>query len=43
MSTVLVTRLLEYWEPDLVPSRRPHADWEFVDVPAFVDALLGPS
>jgi putative hydrolase of the HAD superfamily len=41
MQTVLVTRLIALWRPELVTDRRPHADWEFEDVPAFVDALLG--
>ena len=36
---VLVTRLLATWWPDRISERRPHADWEFEDVPAFVDAL----
>jgi putative hydrolase of the HAD superfamily len=36
---VLVTRLLATWWPDRIAERRPHADWEFEDVPAFVDAL----
>jgi len=39
LRTVLVTRLLSLWWPDLVALRRPHADWEFPDVPAFVQAL----
>jgi putative hydrolase of the HAD superfamily len=39
MDTVLVTRFLMRWWPDKVAGRRPHADWEFEDVPAFVDAL----
>jgi putative hydrolase of the HAD superfamily len=40
MRTVLVTRLLNRWQPEIQASRRVHADWEFADVPAFVDALL---
>jgi len=36
---VLVTRLLTVYWPDRVEERRPHADWEFEDVPAFVAAL----
>ncbi len=36
---VLVTRLLSTWWPDRIAERRPHADWEFADVPAFVKAL----
>jgi putative hydrolase of the HAD superfamily len=36
---VLVTRLLATWWPDRIAERRPHADWEFEDVPAFVNAL----
>jgi len=36
---VLVTRYLRQYWPHLVDERRPHADWEFEDVPAFVDAL----
>lgn len=39
MATVLVTRLLATWWPDRIESRRPHADWEFDDVAAFVAAL----
>jgi len=39
LRTVLVTRLVSLWSPDLVPARRAHADWEFPDVPAFVAAL----
>ena len=39
MSTVLVTRLFSLWEPDKIEARRVHADWEFEDVAAFVDAL----
>ena len=39
MRTVLVTRLLSVYWPNRIDERRPHADWEFEDVPAFVDAL----
>ena len=39
MKTVLVTRLLARWWPDSIASRRGQADWEFEDVPAFVEAL----
>jgi len=39
LTTVLVTRLLSYWRPGMVEGRRAHADREFADVPAFVDAL----
>jgi putative hydrolase of the HAD superfamily len=39
LGAVLVTRLLGYASPDFVAARRPHADWEFADVPAFVEAL----
>jgi putative hydrolase of the HAD superfamily len=39
MRTVFVTRLLAVWWPERVAERRPHADLEFEDVPAFVDAL----
>jgi putative hydrolase of the HAD superfamily len=39
MKTVLVTRLFAMWWPERVESRRPHADWEFADVPEFVEAL----
>jgi putative hydrolase of the HAD superfamily len=39
LATVLVTRLLSYWRADVIDARRVHADWEFDDVPAFVDAL----
>jgi putative hydrolase of the HAD superfamily len=39
MTTVLVTRLLASWWPERVEQRRAHADWEFEDVSAFVDAL----
>lgn len=36
---VLVTRLLATWWPERIAERRAHADWEFEDVPAFVEAL----
>ncbi len=39
MSTVLVTRLFSLWYPEKIEARRGYADWEFEDVPAFVDAL----
>jgi len=39
MSTVLVTRLISFWWPDRIEGRRGLADWEFADVPAFVEAL----
>jgi putative hydrolase of the HAD superfamily len=39
MHTVLVTRFFALWEPDKIAARRAHADWEFEDVAAFVDAL----
>jgi putative hydrolase of the HAD superfamily len=39
MSTVLVTRFLESVAPGKVEERRAHANWEFEDVPAFVNAL----
>jgi putative hydrolase of the HAD superfamily len=39
MGTVLVTRLYASWWPERIDARRAHADWEFEDVPAFVDAL----
>jgi len=39
MGTVIVTRLFALWEPEKIDARRAHADWEFEDVPAFVDAL----
>lgn len=44
IGTVLVTRLISLWWPDKVAERREHADWEFTDVPSFVEALgLQPS
>jgi putative hydrolase of the HAD superfamily len=39
VQTVLVTRFLRMWFPEKVEERRPHADWEFDDVAAFVSAL----
>jgi putative hydrolase of the HAD superfamily len=39
LQTVLVTRMLALWQPDVIDVRRVHADWEFADVPAFVAAL----
>ena len=39
MKAVLVTRLLEPRTQHRIPERRAHVDWEFEDVPAFVDAL----
>jgi putative hydrolase of the HAD superfamily len=39
MKSVLVTRLFATWWPESIPARRAHADWEFADVPAFVEAL----
>lgn len=39
LQTVLVTRLVNRGSPDLMAVRRAHADWEFEDVPAFVEAL----
>jgi putative hydrolase of the HAD superfamily len=39
MKTVLVTRLAALTRPDTLAARRLHVDWEFEDVPAFVDAL----
>jgi FMN phosphatase YigB (HAD superfamily) len=39
MSTVLVTRLFAFWWPDKIEARRGRTDWEFEDVPAFVEAL----
>lgn len=37
--SVLVTRFFSLWWPEQVESRRGLADWEFEDVPAFVEAL----
>jgi putative hydrolase of the HAD superfamily len=39
LGAVLVTRFVSHWRPEVIAERRPHADWEFEDVPAFVDAL----
>ena len=39
LRTVLVTRLISYWRPEVIEARRAHADLEFEDVPAFVAAL----
>ena len=39
MPAILVTRLFGLFWPDRLEERRAYADWEFVDVPAFVDAL----
>jgi putative hydrolase of the HAD superfamily len=39
MKAVFVTRLMKAYWPDRVDERRRHADWEFEDVPAFVEAL----
>jgi putative hydrolase of the HAD superfamily len=39
MRAVMVTRYYAYWDPDAIAERRPHADFEFDDVPAFVDAV----
>ncbi len=39
MRTVLVTRLISHWPPHVIEARRPHADYEFADVAAFVNAL----
>jgi hypothetical protein len=39
MKAVFVTRLMKLYWPDRVDERRRHADWEFEDVPAFVEAL----
>jgi putative hydrolase of the HAD superfamily len=44
MRTVLVTRFYARWWPEQIAARRVLADWEFDDVPAFVEALgLCPS
>jgi putative hydrolase of the HAD superfamily len=37
--TVLVTRLISHWPPDVLDARRSYVDWEFADVAAFIDAL----
>jgi putative hydrolase of the HAD superfamily len=39
LQTVLVTRLIAEWQPEVVPGRRQHADWEFPDLSGFVTAL----
>jgi putative hydrolase of the HAD superfamily len=39
LRSVLVTRLFALWWPERVAARRGIADWEFEDVPAFVEAL----
>lgn len=39
MKTALVTRLAALWRPETIAARRAHADWEFEDVPAFVEGL----
>lgn len=39
ISPILVTRLVKLYWPDKVEERRALADWDFEDVPAFVDAL----
>ena len=39
MNTVLVTRLAARWWSERMPDRRAQVDWEFQDVPAFVEAL----
>ena len=39
ISPILVTRLLGLYWPEFIEERRAHADWEFEDVPALVDAL----
>jgi len=39
MGAVLVTRYYSYWRPQELDARREHADWEFEDVAAFVEAL----
>jgi putative hydrolase of the HAD superfamily len=39
ITPVLVTRLVRMYWPDKIEERRALADWEFEDVPAFVDAL----
>jgi putative hydrolase of the HAD superfamily len=39
MKAVLVTRLIDPRAQHRIPERRPHVDWEFEDVPAFVKAL----
>lgn len=39
MRTVLVTRLFSMWWPEKIAPRRGLADFEFEDVPSFVEAL----
>jgi len=39
MQAVFVTRMMKLYWPEKVEERRAHADWEFEDVPAFVNAL----
>jgi putative hydrolase of the HAD superfamily len=39
LRSVLVTRLFALWWPEKVAARRGIADWEFEDVPAFVESL----
>jgi putative hydrolase of the HAD superfamily len=39
ITAVLVTRLFSLWWPEKIADRRPHADCEFQDVPALVQAL----
>ncbi len=43
MQAVLVTRLMKAYWPERVEERRAHVDWEFEDVPAFVNALVLPT
>jgi hypothetical protein len=40
MRAVLVTRLVGQWWPEVIETRRTHADFVFDDVAVFVDALL---
>ena len=39
LRTVLVTRMISNWRPDVITARRADAAWEVADVPAFVAAL----
>jgi putative hydrolase of the HAD superfamily len=39
ITPILVTRLVKLYWPDMIEERRALADWEFEDVPAFVEAL----
>ena len=39
IAPILVTRLVKLYWPDMIEERRALADWEFEDVPAFVEAL----